>query len=192
MWYISYVFPLHSVRNFSSQECLTHDEAKRKYFKTVYDLLSKHGRFHCTYIYSKVNGCWFYRYFFSNTNLYLRLILLAIHKLYYNTLFTRTHFLTTHSISYTTSMSCVHWNPIIITLFTMFTLIEYCISDISNINFIILNMLKKFQFYYQELMNNFADTLVFVYFLNREIISWTISWFCIVFKYFNHRAKFWY
>ena len=95
------------------------------------------------YIYSKVNGCWFYRYFFSNTNLYLRRILLAIHKLYYNTLFTRTHFLTTHSISYTTSMSCVHWNPIIITLFTMFTLIEYCISDISNINFIILNMLKK-------------------------------------------------
>ena len=53
----------------------------------------------------------------------------------------------------------------------MFTLIEYCISDISNINFIILNMLKKFQFYYQELMNNSADTLVFVYFLNREIIS---------------------
>lgn len=144
------------------------------------------------YIYSKVNGCWFYRFFFSYTNLYLRRILLAIHKLYYNTLFTRTHFLTTHSISYTTSMSCVHWNPIIITLFTMFTLIEYCISDISNINFIILNMLKKFQFYYQELMNNSADTLVFVYFLNREIISWTISWFCIVFKYFNHRAKFWY
>ena len=50
----------------------------------------------------------------------------------------------------------------------MFTLIEYCISDISNINFIIL---KKFQFYYQELMNNSADTLVFVYYLNREIIS---------------------
>ena len=67
-----------------------------------------------------------------------------IDDLYYHQ-YINYNFFTIHYLQYITydtlfKKSCLQLNPTIIKLFTMLTLIEYYITDISNIKFIILNV----------------------------------------------------